>query len=162
MISKLTKVVVCAVIVRELFCCLSIDSFLFCRIVSQCSSIQQFFDVQFRRIRRSKLSDFFVRLTDDLVVQSQTRTTQLRKDIVSQVLVYRRDVLDFLFSLCRILIHRQYAKDQFFILDVRFRNQFLETFPVLCSIFSVNRSVDLSFLQVFVQHLGSVAFAVFC
>ena len=144
-----------------MFCSLSIDSFLFSRIVSQCSCVQQFFDIQFRRIGRSQLSDFFVRLTDDFVVQSQTRTTQLRKNSVSQFFVYSRDVFDFAFSLSRILVHCNNAKDQLFVLNVRLRNQFLETFPVLCCIFCINRSIDFCFLQVFVQHLSSVVLTVF-
>ena len=144
-----------------MFGSLSIDSFLFSRIASQCSSIQQFFYIQFRRIRRSQFSDFFVRLTDDFIVQSQTRTTQLRKNSVSQFFVYSRDVFDFAFSLSRVLIHCNNAEDQLFVLDVRFRNQFLETFPVLCSIFSIDRSVDFCFLQVFAQQLSCVVFAVF-
>ena len=61
----------------------------------------------------------------------------------------------------RIRIHRQNAKDQFFILDIRFRYQFLETFPVLSSIFCIDCSVNFGFLQVLVDNLCSVVLTVF-
>ena len=97
------------------------------------------------------ITSYSIHYTKLYEVQSQTWTSQLRKDIVSQVLVNWRDVFDFSFSLFRILVHRKYAKNQFFVLDVWFRNQFLETFPVFSSVFCINNSINFSFLQLFAK-----------
>ena len=105
LVSQLTEVVICTVVVRVDLSSFDEDSFLLGGIVSQSSCIQQFFDVQLLSVAISQRCDFFVRLTDYVVVQSQTRTTQLRKDFFSQSLVYRRDVFDFLFSLFGIRVH---------------------------------------------------------
>ena len=140
---------------------LRVDSFLLGSIVSQRSGIQQFFDIELLGICSGQVGDFFVRLTDNFIIQSQTRTTQLRQDFVSQSLVNRRDILDFLFSLFRIRIHRQNTQDQFLVLDVGLAYQFLEAFPVLSSVFRVYIYIDLILLQVLVDNLGSVVLTIF-
>ena len=56
-------------------------------------------------------------------------------------------VLNLLLTLLRILIHRKYAQDNILILDVASLYQFLETFPVLSCVVSLNISIHLSLLH---------------
>ena len=85
----------------------------------------------------------------------------MRQDCFSQVRVNSRDVLDFFFSCFRILIHRDNSQHEVFILQVGSLYQFFEAFPVLSGVTSVNRSVNLHFLQLFSQIFTCVAFTAF-
>ena len=152
-----TEVVVSAVVIRILLNGSFVDVLFLVNVVSLSGSVKELVDRELSRICFVLSCDFLVAATDSVDRSRDARVAELRKDFLSQLIEYRREVADFFLTLFRVAVHRENAEDKVFILDVALGNEFLEAVPVLSSELrsDVAVVVNFFFLEVLVQVVNS-------
>ena len=137
------------------------DSLALCGILSEGSSIEEFFYRKFRGICSVLSTNFIIAAANHAIVHSEASTTKFGKHLISKFAESHRKVFDLLFAFFGILIHREDTEDYFLVLDVASSNEFLESIPVFCSVFGIYIGVELRLFELSVHILLCRTFTVF-